>query len=286
MLGKNVTQNINLSAINIMIISIITPTYNSEKTIARNAESVLAQDYENYVHIIIDNLSSDRTLEIISDLYEKAGKTDKLKVISEPDKGISDAFNKGISYSGGDIIGILNSDDYYYSPDVLSRTCSAFSSPDILFTHGDMYFEDEIYGSNVRRPLLTPARLAMPYNHPTMFFRREVYEKYGGFDLNFRYAMDYELVCRLESRIPGFAAKGYYIKGGPLVYVKSGGASWEHEGRAIREIKPALRNNSLWQADSSRAYYMRLGRNILKKYMSMAGLESAVKIWRRWKWKN
>ncbi|MGE5409495.1 MAG: glycosyltransferase, partial [Clostridiales bacterium] len=97
-----------------MIISIITPTYNSERTIATNVESVLLQKFTDFEHIIIDNKSTDKTLSIIESLYKKAGKANNLRIISEPDKGISDAFNKGIRNAHGEIIGILNSDDYYY----------------------------------------------------------------------------------------------------------------------------------------------------------------------------
>ncbi|MDP4173022.1 MAG: glycosyltransferase family 2 protein [Bacteroidota bacterium] len=269
-----------------MIISIITPTYNSERTIATNVESVLLQKFTDFEHIIIDNKSTDKTLSIIEALYRKAEKTNNLRIISEPDKGISDAFNKGIRNAHGEIIGILNSDDYYYDESVLKRTLEAFSDRAIIFTHGDMFFEDPLYGSNIRRPLLCPAHIAMPFNHPTMFFRREVYENYGLFDLSFKYAMDYELICRLEKEVPDFMKKGAYLRGKPLVYVKSGGASWEHEEKAIKEIKPALVKNGLWTFEAKKAYCFRRSRNIIKKYIEALGLKVLIQYWRNWKWGN
>ncbi|MGE5681931.1 MAG: glycosyltransferase family 2 protein [Bacillota bacterium] len=269
-----------------MIISIITPTYNSEKTIRLNIESVLRQDFDDFEHIIVDNLSNDSTLEIIRDMYQKAGKQLKLRIISEKDQGISDAFNKGIAFSRGQVIGILNSDDFYFDDTVLKKTAIAFMNKDVLFTHGDVYFEDSVHGSNIRRPLLCPAEIAMPYNHPTMFFRREVYEKYGVFDLNFRYAMDYELVMRFEISEPGFQQKSFYIKGDPLVHVKSGGESWQNEDKAISEIKSALKKNGLWNYNSRKSYYLRKTRNNVKKVLDKLGLQILVKYWRNWKWKN
>src|SRR5512146_2854433 len=99
-----------------MKISVITPTYNSEKTIPTNIKSILKQTYKNFEHIIVDNKSTDRTVSVINDLYgvEKG----KLIFISEKDEGIADAFNKGILLAKGNIITILNSDDSYYDENI------------------------------------------------------------------------------------------------------------------------------------------------------------------------
>ncbi|MBU0581250.1 MAG: glycosyltransferase, partial [Candidatus Margulisbacteria bacterium] len=93
-----------------MKISVITPTYNSGKTIEQNVKSLLEQNYKNFEQIIIDNLSNDGTLIKIEQLYKNAGRIDKLRVLSEKDNGIAEAFNKGIKTANGEIIGILNSD--------------------------------------------------------------------------------------------------------------------------------------------------------------------------------
>jgi len=160
-----------------MKISIITPTFNSEKVIWQNVESVLSQKYHEFEHIIIDNLSSDKTLNIITEVYNKAGMKDKLKTVREEDKGISDAFNKGIDHSSGEIITILNSDDFYTDEFVFEKVIKVLSEKDILFTHGNIFFNDPVYGSNIRKPLMCPVTQAMPFNHPTMFFRKEIYKQ-------------------------------------------------------------------------------------------------------------
>ena len=102
-----------------MKISIITPTYNSEKVIERCISSLLNQTHTDFEHVIVDNVSSDSTVSIIQNVSKNHSKINKLKVICEIDNGIAEAFNKGINNSDGDIIGILNSDDYYYNKNAL-----------------------------------------------------------------------------------------------------------------------------------------------------------------------
>ena len=96
-----------------MKISVITPTFNSEKTIAGNIHSIINQTHKDFEHIIIDNISADKTIELAKNYYLSAGIVDRLIIISEKDNGISDAFNKGIKAASGEIIAILNSDDAY-----------------------------------------------------------------------------------------------------------------------------------------------------------------------------
>ena len=268
------------------MLTIITPTFNSAKTIRRNAGSVVNQTYSNFEHIIIDNLSSDETIEEIKNVYENSGCTEKLKLVSEKDSGISEAFNKGINLAGGDVIGILNSDDYFYDNDVLKRVADALKDEELLFVHGNIYFDDPIYGSNIRKPLLCSISKAMPYNHPTMFFRKEVYTKYGIFDTNYKFAMDFEFICRLSSLINHFDNKGYYLKGKPLVCVLAGGASWKNELNAIEESKRALKKYSYWNFDARKNYFLRKLRTKLKSDLSSVGLERIITIWRKLKWKN
>ena len=105
-----------------MKISIVTPTFNSEATILNNVRSVINQSYTNIEHILIDNESSDNTLNLVKKEYSIRNSTEKLRIISERDKGIADAFNKGIEASSGEIIGILNSDDQYFDDNVLNNT--------------------------------------------------------------------------------------------------------------------------------------------------------------------
>ncbi len=266
-------------------ISLITPTYNSEKTIARNIHSIISQSYSNFEHIIVDNMSSDATLSIVKKLYSESGKFDTLKIISEKDNGIADAFNKGIKNSSGDIIAILNSDDWYYNENVLQKVVEAFSNPNVLFVHGDIFFEDFVYGSNRRKPLLCSIEKAMPYNHPTMFFRKTVYQGFGTYDVNFRYAMDYELFCRIFKKSPNFAEKGFYLQEFPLVYMSGSGASGKYEKETLKEVKKALSINSLWNFQAQYFFLLRFFRVQMKIVFTILHLHSLIKIWRKWKWR-
>ncbi len=136
-----------------MKISIVTPTFNSEATILINVNSILNQTYSNFEHILIDNESSDNTLNLAKKEYRLRNSTEKLRIIREKDKGIAEAFNKGIEASSGEIIAILNSDDQYYGESVLEKVTNCFKDKNVLFVHGKIYFEDPLYGSNIRNHL-------------------------------------------------------------------------------------------------------------------------------------
>lgn len=181
-----------------MRVSIITVCYNSEATIEKTIKSVLSQTFQNIEYIIVDGGSKDSTLDIVSKYQDNIA-----KVISEPDKGIYDAMNKGIKAATGDIIGILNSDDYYVGDDIASIIVKAFkqNSPDIVFA--DLAYV--VTGSENKllryysAKKFTPKKLKygiMP-PHPTLYVKREVYEKHGNYRLDFKIASDYEMFVRL-----------------------------------------------------------------------------------------
>lgn len=267
-----------------MRISVITPTFNSEETISENVNSIINQSYKNFEHIIIDNQSSDKTLELIESLYKKFNLSGKLKIISEKDNGIADAFNKGIQISGGNIIGILNCDDYYVNENVFNRILSGFNDAGVLFVHGNIFFADTLYGSNVRKPLLCKITKAMPYNHPSMFFRRSVFTDYGNYDVNFKYAMDFEFISRLVKEKADLDSAGYYIDGEPIIYMKAGGTSWRAEMETIKETKLALHKNNLWNLNARLNYFNRIMRTKMKQAFSFVGLVAVVRFWRKLKW--
>ena len=180
-----------------MKISIITVCYNSEKTIKDTLRSVLEQKHENIEHIIIDGGSTDRTLAAVATVGAHVA-----KIISEPDNGIYDAMNKGIALATGDIVGFINADDFYPSPDVLSTVASAFESSGADCCYGDLcYVQQEDVSKIVRFWRSSPfasgkfSRGWCP-PHPTFFVRREVYTRLGGFDLSFNIAADFELMMR------------------------------------------------------------------------------------------
>lgn len=181
-----------------LTISIITAVFNSKDFIETCIKSVLAQTYQDKEYIVIDGGSTDGTLEII-----KQSQSGITKLISEKDNGIYDAMNKGISHATGDVIGILNADDFYPSSEILEKIAEVFNKGNIESCYGDlMYVDSEDTDKVIRYWQSGPYDVHKFYQgwmppHPTFFLRRSVYEKYGFFNLNLGSAADYEMMLRL-----------------------------------------------------------------------------------------
>ena len=263
-------------------ISVVTLTFNSELTIKETIKSVISQTYPNIEHVIIDNVSTDKTLQIVSDLYDEVDK--KYKVISEKDQGISDGFNKGIAASNGEVVVFLNSDDVYCDKDLLETVAKAFENPEVMFVHGDMFFEDPDFGSNRRKPLFCDLDYGMPFNHPTMFIRKSLYDEIGNFDLSYRYAMDFHLVCRMFQSVKKCKYKGIYLSDPCFVLMRAGGISDTQELRSIDDVERSLKENHLYSFKAFINLFMRRSRIRIKKRLSTLGLQIIVKVWRRLKW--
>ena len=266
-----------------MKISIITPTNNSEKYIACNIATVLNQTFDDFEQIIVDNESSDNTLEVASELYSKAGKNKSLKIICEPDNGISDAFNKGINRAEGDIITFLNSDDEYMQNDVLSTVESVFRDEKIFFSHGNIFFYDPIRGSVTKTPLGTSLTDGMIFYHPSMFFKKELFKKYGIFDTKYRYAMDFELLCRFLSKDPGFLLKGKYLDK-TLTKMNFGGKSWGNPIETLKETKKILKSYNMWNLRARRKFLLNKAKTFLIISMVKYKLGFFLIILRKFKW--
>lgn len=265
------------------MISIITATYNSVNTITRNVQSIINQNFSDFEHIIIDNLSTDDTLTKIKDIYQNRGLIEKLKIISEKDNGISDAFNKGIIASKGEIIAILNSDDQYFDNSIFERVITAFEDKNILIVHGDVSFIDRVHGSNRRRPLRDTATGGILFNHPTMFIKRQLYEKTGFYDTNFNISMDFELYCRI-SKLYKIENISKYIQEIPITIMYSGGVSWNQEIISVNEIKKALTLHGYWNFNGKKFYYLRALRTKIKGLLTFLNINFILKIWRNLKW--
>jgi len=179
------------------LVSIITVSFNSAATIAAAMESVLSQSYKNIEYIIVDGASTDATEEIIRQYQSKF--SGRLSYVSEKDDGISDAFNKGIKMSQGQIIGILNSDDFY-EPDTVKNAVQTFDK-ETGFVFGDLNYVNGAgeqlysYHGDKNYPKIIPYRMPA-LNHPTVFVRKIMYDNHGLFDTAYKYAMDYELLLR------------------------------------------------------------------------------------------
>ena len=180
-----------------MKISIITATYNSEAHIADCVKSVNSQTYDDIEHIIIDGASKDNTLEIVKNIPNRV-----VKIVSEPDRGIYDAMNKGINLATGDVIGILNSDDFFTSNDVIETLVNDFNNSGFDALYGDVHFVDpndlnkcvRYYSSAIFKPSLF--RFGFMPAHPSFYMKRECYEKHGLYALDYRIAADYDLLIR------------------------------------------------------------------------------------------
>jgi glycosyltransferase involved in cell wall biosynthesis len=264
------------------MISIVTPTFNCENTITKTLGSLVEQSYKNFEVIVIDNCSTDRTIEIARNFQSKLD----IKIYSEKDEGIADAFNKGIKKAKGEVIAILNSDDFYLSTDVLEEISTVFLNPGVDIVHGNMIFFDQIHGTNMRKPLMCSPRQAFPFNHPAFFVRKRIYDKFGLFDTTYRYAMDFEWVCRLYDSKNIWLAKIYYQDTKPLVQMNAGGASHLNEQKTLAEVARALSAHGLYNFEAKKNQALRTMRVLLKKYLTCIGLSSLVKIWRKYKWKK
>lgn len=181
-----------------MKVSIVTVCFNSAATIRDAVESVLAQSYSDVEHIIVDGASTDDTVRIL-DEYQ----SDRSKIISEPDKGIYDAMNKGISFATGDIVGILNSDDFFESSESIAHVVDAFrSQPDADIVFGDVVFVGAQDVTTIKRYYSSrkfkPWKLRFGWMppHPATFVRRGVYEASGEYSLKYKISSDYEMFIR------------------------------------------------------------------------------------------
>lgn len=184
-----------------MKISIITACFNSEKTIRDTIESVLSQNYSNIEYIIVDGASNDGTMAIIKEYGDRIA-----NVISERDQGIYDAMNKGILAASGEIIGIINSDDFYENNDVISSIAREFETKEVDSIFADLVYINHDQPHKVVRYYnsanFTPSKFAygwMPA-HPTFFTKKNIYEKYGLFKLDYKIASDYELLTRFLAK--------------------------------------------------------------------------------------
>ena len=230
-----------------MKISIVTVSYNSESTIRDTIESVLAQTYPSIEYIIIDGASKDNTMGIVSEYSGSIA-----KVVSEPDKGIYDAMNKGIGLATGDVVGILNSDDFYENTTALATVAEAFEkNPASALVYGDVVFVEPDNLQQVTRFYSAAhfrawkLRFGWMPPHPGTFIRSAVYRDVGPYSLLYKISADYEMFVRLllVKRLQ------YSHTNQVLVRMRSGGVSTSGVRSSLRlnrEIVQACRRNGIY----------------------------------------
>jgi len=200
------------------MISLITATFNSEKVLSSNLKSVKMQSFKNFEHLIIDGKSTDKTISLAKSFDHVS------KIISEPDKGIYDAINKGIKNTSGEIIGFLNSDDVFYDENSLQYIFDAFDDKtdcvfgDLIYTDINENIKRVWKGSEFKKGAFKKGWMPA---HPTFYCRRSVYEKLGLYDDSYKIAGDFELMLRFLEK---HNIRSKYIPK-TLVNMKVGGAS-------------------------------------------------------------
>lgn len=205
-----------------MKVSIITVSYNSIITIADTINSVLAQNYPDIEYIIIDGSSSDGTVELI-----KTYGSGISKFISEPDAGLYDAINKGIKCATGEVVGILNSDDFFYSNDVIGKVVKAFNENDVDAVFGDALFVDRKQTSKVIRyyssRLFTPGKFRYGFMpaHPSFYVKKIFFDKLGYYKTDYKIGADFELLIRFLN----INKLKYIYLGIPFLSMRMGGVS-------------------------------------------------------------
>ncbi|MGO4891631.1 glycosyltransferase family 2 protein [Flavobacterium sp. W21_SRS_FM6] len=229
-----------------MKVSIITVCFNSSATIRDTIESVLAQDYQDIEYIVVDGGSKDSTMDIVNEYRDQIA-----TIVSEPDKGIYDAMNKGIRLASGDVVGILNSDDFYTSNESVSQIVSGFDES-TQAVYADLIYVKQNDTSKFSR-LYTSAtfsrwkvRFGFMVPHPTFYARRELFERLGFYKLDYRVAADFELMARFfKAGITTNRVNSIIVsmrEGG----ISSSGIKWRiHQNM---EISRACNENGIWTA--------------------------------------
>lgn len=228
-----------------MKISVITVTYNSAATLAETLLSVAVQTHPGIEHIVVDGASKDGTLAVVRERGRHVAQT-----VSEPDKGIYDAMNKGVRLATGDVLGFLNGDDHYAHDRVIADVAQGFADPRVDAVFGDVAFfrpeRPDRLVRHYRAKRFTPERLAWGWMppHPALFVRSEVFRRVGPFRTDFRIAGDFEWIVR------AFARTGitYRHLPGILVHMRTGGIStggWRNTLLLNREVMRACRDNGV-----------------------------------------
>jgi len=228
-----------------MKLSIITAVYNRQATIAQAIASVAAQTHHDVEHLVIDGASTDGTLAAI-----RQARHARMRVVSEPDSGIYDALNKGIALAAGDVIGLMHSDDFFAHDRVLEKVAAALHGPGVLAAYGDLDYVSAADETHVVRRWrsgtcsLRKLRRGWMPPHPTLFLRREVFERHGVYDTSYRIAADYDAILRYFSHEDLRAA---YIPE-VLVKMRLGGESNKSLRKLLRKSREdyrALRSNGV-----------------------------------------
>ena len=242
-----------------MKVSLVTVCYNSADTIEDTLRSVLSQSYPDIEYILIDGASKDATLQKIEPIKSKIA-----KLVSEPDKGIYDAINKGILLATGDIVGVLNSDDFYTDDKVIEDVVKTFKNTQCDCSYADLQYVDRDHPDTVKRNWISGEYADgmflkgwMP-PHPTFFIKRKCYQDFGLFNLQLKSAADYELMLRM---LHVHKIKSSYINR-VLVKMRIGGKS---NVTLVNRIKANREDKMAWKINNIKPRFYTLALKPLSK---------------------
>ena len=247
------------------MISVITITYNNFEELESTLNSI--KDLDRIEIVVINGGNCEKTAKLLSSWPLQKN----FQYQSEPDKGIADAFNKGLKLAKGDKIVFLNSGDllldknYFRSAEDLLD-----SSDDISFMHGKVIFTDILCGPMVMSPRLCSLGRGMPYYHQTMCVKKEVFDKVGGFDISFKVAMDYDFVVRMKKA----RFEGYYYTRNPVVQMDGGGISATNETLSILECYRSLRKHTMLNGQNLYGILLRYFLYLTRRFMLKVGLKN------------
>jgi len=223
-----------------MRFSVVTATYNSSMTIRDTIESVLSQSYKDYEYIIVDGASADSTLKIVEEY--KALFSGRMRLVSEPDKGIYDAMNKGFKMAQGDVLALINSDDFFSDDKALEKVANCFDEhPCADAVYADLCYVRQNDKTHIVRKWVTgkqrPFKDGWLPAHPTFYVKRNIYEKYGCFNLEYKLAADFELMLRFVEK--HHICLSYLNES--LVHMRLGGATSKNIQNIINQNKECIR---------------------------------------------
>ncbi|HSW56710.1 MAG TPA: glycosyltransferase [Ignavibacteriaceae bacterium] len=241
------------------MISIVTITYNDFNGLKRTLSSI--PDYDFIESVVINGGTNKATIDFLS--------SHKGKIINEKDEGIADAFNKGITNSSGNAVMFLNSGDELIEPVYLKESEQIFkTNKEVAFVHSNLILIDSIGTELYMKPPFCNLGRGLPYLHPTMIVRKSAFDQIGLFNKNYKIAMDFDFIVRLERK--GY--KGFYLNDKAMVKMEGTGRSVEQEFDGIKECYKSLKQNDFLNLENSFGMMVRVVLFFLRKLMILIGL--------------
>lgn len=252
------------------LVSVITIVYNDVSTIKSTLVSVIGQTYDSVEYIVIDGGSEDGTVEVIES-YSK----DIDVFLSEPDKGISDAFNKGIRLANGKLVALLNSGDVFCGIDTVSDVVRAYIEHGDGVYHGDLQYVDSNAQNSVVRPRMGLIEKYMTLNHPGMFISKNMYDSVGLYNEQYKIAMDYEWIRRAQMQSTAF----HYLPFS-LVIMNAGGMSDQNWLKGYREVMSVRADNGTGVIKNGYLFVLSIVKRISVDFLSRVGMGNIVNMYR------